>query len=133
NRFVRRQRFSKDTGEPTGDNIVLDINSNEGVYIPSRMQGVYEGDYKKAFKEAKGAIVKTSPRDLYTPEFEHHKQVDRQKLKDLQDPRSISWRAQELANNWLEPHGVYNWLAIDELLDYNPNVGASVIEKADEA
>ncbi|MGF0347581.1 hypothetical protein ACQR3P_28485 [Rhodococcus sp. IEGM1300] len=54
-------------------------------------------------------------------------------LENAVDPRSMSWRMQELGQNWWEPHGVYAWLLKDELLGQDPYTNRSVIADAGEA
>jgi hypothetical protein len=132
-------RQNAETGEPTGDVIIYDTESEEAIYLPARMQGEYRS-INEAFYAARAAesnhenvLIETEPRDLYAPVYEYQKNVDRRKLMELNDPRSVSWRAQEFASNWLEPHGIYNWILMDEFLGRDPYTGQMVIEKADKA
>lgn len=138
--YILIPRQNAETGEPTGDVIIYDTESEEAIYMPARMQGEYR-TIDEAFSAARAAEskppedvkIKTKPRDLYAPIYEYQKNVDRRKLMELNDPRSMEWRAQEFASNWLEPHGIYNWLLMDEFLQRDPYTGQMVIEKADKA
>ena len=138
--YILIPRQNAETGEPTGDVIIYDTESEEAIYIPSRMQGEYR-TINEAFSAARAAesrspedvTIQTSPRDLYAPIYEYQKHVDRQKLMELEDPRNLSWRTQELASNWLEPLGVYNWILMDELVGRDPYSNQIVIQAADDA
>lgn len=54
-------------------------------------------------------------------------------LENAVDPRSASWRMQELGQNWWEPHGVYAWLLKDELMGNDPYTNRAVMADASEA
>lgn len=54
-------------------------------------------------------------------------------LENAVDPRSMSWRMQELGQNWWEPHGIYAWLLKDELLGQDPYTNRAVMADASEA
>lgn len=54
-------------------------------------------------------------------------------LENAVDPRSASWRLQEMGQNWWEPHGVYAWLLKDELMGSDPYTDRAVMADASEA
>ena len=133
--YVARRRIDSETNEETGDMIIGDLQSGKTIYLPSRMNGAYV-DLDSAFiasEQNMERMIETSPQGLFAPTYEYQKEVDRRKLAELNDPRSAQWRAQEMASNWLEPHGVYNWIFMDELLGRDPYAGKEVIAKADQA
>lgn len=133
--YVVRRRVDGETEEPTGDMIVGDVATGQTIYLPQRVNEKYI-DMNSAFiaaEQAETRTIETQPRGLFAPANEYQKQADRQKLAELNDPRSAQWRGQELANNWLEPHGVYNWIFMDELLGRDSYTGKTVIGKADQA
>lgn len=54
-------------------------------------------------------------------------------VNELNDPRSVKWRAQEAIENWTEPLGVYKWLVKDEVFGHDSYKGKAVIQTADAA
>ncbi len=129
------RRVNSETGEPTGDIILTDMDSSESVYLPKRVNENYESASHvfRAAKEADENYIEVNPQDLFDPVYEYVKSHDKQKLNELQDPRGLNWQSQELITNWMEPHGVYNWLLMDEALQRDPYPGSSVIASSDEA
>ena len=133
--YIKVARYNE-KGEATGDVVVYDKEASEGIYIPARLQGKYETT-EQAFRAAKAdqhpRIIDTRPRGIHQTELVYREQLDREKLKEIQDPRSVQWRTQELASNWMEPHGIYNWILIDEIMGRDPYAGTITIQRADDA
>ncbi|CDQ41808.1 glycine zipper 2TM domain-containing protein [Virgibacillus salexigens] len=132
--YIARRRYDEDS-DPTGDMIIGDPTTGKTIYLPRRLNDKYV-DLNSAFIAAEQndqRSVETEPRGMFAPSYEYQQQVDKNKINELQDPRSFEWRGQELASNWLEPHGVYNWIFMDEILGRDPYVGKTVVAKSDEA
>lgn len=131
--------------------VVTDLRSMKRIFIPGRLIKDYNGDYEKAFHAAEereelkkqnseiekqnsyNTAYKTRPFSMTAPEYAYRIEMDKQKLREIVDPRSTEWRLQELGSNWMEPQGVYNWIIGDELLGVDPYKGKMVIQRADAA
>jgi hypothetical protein len=121
-------------GKPTGAYVAQDITSNQTIYVPANI-AKENIPMDKMFEMAsvQEPLVDTKPRAMFDQEYEYRKEVANRKLRNLNDPTSFQWRSQEAVENWRELLGVYNWIAGDEMLGYDPYTGKSVIEKADQA
>jgi hypothetical protein len=133
--YLMVPQYDSETLEPTGDVVIHDTVTRDTMYLPARMQGEYKNvDHAfKAARELNEKQIETSPRGLFAPAHVYQENVDKRKLMELNDPRSIEWRTQELASNWLEPHGVYNWIVMDEIFGRDPYSGQMVMSRADQA
>lgn len=133
-RYIVVHERDSETHEPTGSMVITDTYTGQTIFMPKRMNGKYE-NIEDAFLVAGVAnqrSIETRPRGMFEPIYEYQKELDRQKLQELIDPRSLDWQTQEALKNWLEPLGVYNWLIVDEFLGYEQE-RQKVIARADEA
>jgi uncharacterized protein (UPF0335 family) len=123
-----------ENGKETGAFIAQDVNTGEVIYVPASI--AKEGyTYEQLFSMAQAPepTIDTKPRAMFDEEFTYRQEIVNRKLRALNDPRSLNWRAQEALENWREPLGVYNWIMGDEVLGYDPYTGKEVIQKADAA
>ncbi len=149
--YVMTQELD-DEGKKTGGYVATDIESNQSIYVPA---GVAEDmTVSDAFRYAEAdtpygsevkavtiavnnpsyqAQVSTQPRAMFDEEFAYRQEILNRKLSNIKDPRDLSWRTQEMVENWGEPLGVYKWLISDELLGYDPYVNDMVVQRADAA
>ncbi|WP_067923508.1 hypothetical protein [Alicyclobacillus shizuokensis] len=133
-RYVRMDRLD-DEGNPTGDYTLMDLQSGDTIFVPSRVakEGYTPPELFDMAAAGPEPSEETKPRAMFSQEFAYHNEIRNRRLRNLQDPRSINWQAQEFAANWQETLGVYNWLVSEELFNYQPYAMKTVIDKADRA
>lgn len=139
--------------ERTGAFVAHDITSGESVFVPAHLAkdelpvaqyfdeaiatemppNVMKAGGAPAYTQGYSAQVSTAPRSMIDEEYGYKDELLRNKLGNIQDPRSASWRTQEFIENWDEPLGIYKWIVNDEILGHNPYEGKMVIERADQA
>lgn len=142
---------SENPEEDGAGSVVTDLKTMKRIFIPGRLAKDYNGDYEKAFSSAEersdlekqneeierqnkyNEVYQTKTRNLSEPEYAYRTEMDKQKLREIIDPRSKEWRLQELSANWMEPQGVYNWIIGDELMGNDPYKGKTIVQRADAA